>query len=96
MCLWNKSFQILRKKLKILEAKGYIESSNHILYGKTLYHPKNTLYIKDNTLASLVESGDLPYSDYFTAAIINLFRQNLLSGSSKTTSANIEEFLDKD
>ena len=53
LCLWNKSFQILRKKLKILDAKGYIESSNHILYGKTLYSPKNTLYIKDNTLASL-------------------------------------------
>ncbi len=28
---------------------------------------KNMLYIKDNTLASLVESGDLSYDDYFTA-----------------------------
>lgn len=40
LCLWDKSFQTLRKKLKILEAKGYIESSNHTLYGKILYHPK--------------------------------------------------------
>lgn len=94
LCLWDKSFQTLRKKLKTLEAKGYIESSNHTLYGKTLYRPKNTLYIKDNTLASLVESEDLPYGDYFTAAIINLFRQNLLSGS-KAVKLSMQEIVDK-
>lgn len=63
---------------------------NRTLYGKTYYRPVKELDFSDPELISLIEGKDLNYGDYYTAAILNYFRQKMLAGEKQVTVSHNE------
>lgn len=87
---YDKTLPTLRKRLASLENKGLIIKYNRTLYGKTYYRPNPSLYIENSDLITLIEKNDLNYGDYYTAALLNYFRQRLLNGETQVSISHNE------
>lgn len=81
VCAWDKSIQALRRRLRGLEERGLISKTGSNLYGVVRYKPVPEAWVADSTLVTLLEGCDLSVGDYWTAAILNYFRQRVLDGA---------------